>query len=45
MREILMELELLFTKMNDVNMEFENEQGNKEIPFGKVIYAITILIQ
>lgn len=41
MIEIIMELQLLYNKMNVVNNEIEEELGNKEIPFGKVLYAIT----
>ena len=41
MREIIMELQLLYNKMNAANNEVEEELGNKEIPFGKVLYAIT----
>ena len=41
MREIIMELQLLYNKMNVANNEIEEELGNKEIPFGKVLYAIT----
>ncbi len=41
MREIIMELQLLYNKMNVANNEVEEELGNEEIPFGKVLYAIT----
>ncbi len=41
MIEIIMELQLLYNKMNAANNEVEEELGNKEIPFGKVLYAIT----
>ena len=41
MIEIIMELQLLYNKMNVANNEVEEELGNKEIQFGKVLYAIT----
>ena len=41
MIEIITELQLLYNKMNAANNEVEEELGNKEIPFGKVLYAIT----
>jgi hypothetical protein len=40
MKEVLMELELLYNKMEEVNREFEFEAGNEELPFGKVLYAV-----
>ena len=41
MIEIIMELQLLYNKMNVANNEVEEELGNKEIPFSKVLYAVT----
>lgn len=41
MREILMEIELLYNKMNEVNYENESKLGNINIPFSKILYAIT----
>jgi hypothetical protein len=41
MKEIMMELELLYSKMNETNKEVECEIGNKCMPFSKLIYAIT----
>lgn len=41
MKEIMMELELLYTKMNEANKEIESEIGNANMPFSKLIYAIT----
>jgi hypothetical protein len=41
MREIIMEIELLYTKMNEVNKEVESEIGNSNMPFSKVLYALT----
>ena len=41
MIEIIMELQLLYNKMNAANNEVEEELGNKEIPFSKVLYAVT----
>ena len=41
MKEILMEIELLFFKMTEVNKEYEQSVGNEELPFGKVLYALT----
>ena len=40
MREILMEIELLYNKMEEVNREVEIENGNDELPFGKVLFAL-----
>lgn len=37
----MMELKLLHSKMNITNKEVEEEMGNDEIPFSKVIFAIT----
>ena len=41
MREIIMELELLYVKMNEVNKEVEHELKNENMPFSKVLYALT----
>lgn len=41
MIEIIMELQLLYNKMNAANNEVEEELGNKEIPLSKVLYAVT----
>ena len=41
MREIIMELQLLYNKMNAANNKVEEELGNEEIPFSKVLYAVT----
>lgn len=41
MREIIMELELLYVKMNEVNKEVEQELKNENMPFSKVLYALT----
>lgn len=41
MKEIMMEIELLYTKMNEVNREVESEIGNSNMPFAKVLYALT----
>lgn len=40
-REIIMEIELLYKKMWEVNKDIETVAGNKEMPFAKVIYAMT----
>ena len=45
MIEIIMELQLLYNKMNAANNEVEEELGNKEIPFSKVLYAVTRTIK
>ena len=36
-----MEIELLYNKMNEVNYENESKLGNINIPFAKILYAIT----
>ena len=36
-----MELQLLYNKMNEANSEVEGILGNEELPFGKVLYAVT----
>ena len=41
MDEIMMEITLLFNKMNEVNCDNEMHFGNSEISFSKIIYAIT----
>ena len=41
MKEILLEVELLFNKMNEVNHGTEKEFGNDDIPFSKILFAIT----
>ena len=41
MKEILMEINLLYNKMNEVNNENEVLLGNEDIPFSKVLLAIT----
>jgi hypothetical protein len=41
MKEILLEIELLFNKMNEVNDDTEREFGNDDIPFAKILFAIT----
>lgn len=40
-REILMEIELLYKKMWEVNKDIETVAGNKDMPFAKVIYALS----
>lgn len=40
MKEVIMELEILYNKMEDINRDIENEAGNEEIPFGKVLCAV-----
>ena len=37
----MMEIALLFNKMNEVNGDNEMHFGNGEISFSKIIYAIT----
>lgn len=41
MREIIKELEILYEKMNNTNKELENEMGNKNLPFAKLLYTVT----
>jgi hypothetical protein len=41
MTEIIMELQLLYNKMNEANSEVEGILGNEELPFSKVLYAVT----
>lgn len=41
MIEIIMELQLLYNKMNEANSEVEGILGNEELPFSKVLYAVT----
>jgi len=40
MTEIIMELQLLYNKMNEANSEVECILGNEELPFSKVLYAV-----
>ena len=40
MTEIIMELQLLYNKMNEANSEAEGILGNEELPFSKVLYAV-----
>lgn len=40
-QEILMEMEILYDKMNNVNIEFEKENGNETMPFSKLLFCIT----
>lgn len=40
-QEILMEIEKLYFKMNDTNIEIEYENGNDRLPFAKVLFTIT----
>ena len=40
-REILMEIELLYRKMWEVNKDIETVAGNKDMPFAKVIYTLS----
>lgn len=41
MKELLLEIEILYKKMNETNLEYEQSQGNQDIPFAKVLYALT----
>lgn len=41
MKEILMEIELLYNKMKEVNISIELENGNDDLPFAKVLFALT----
>ena len=41
MEEVLMEMNLLRKKMEEVNAENEELIGNDSLPFAKVLYAIT----
>ena len=41
MEEIIMEIILLYNKMNEVNSDNQNELGNSEISFSKILYAMT----
>lgn len=40
MKEALMEIELLYKKIEEVNRDVEKELKNEELPFGKVLVAI-----
>ena len=36
-----MEIELLYKKMNELNKDVEQELKNENMPFAKVLYALT----
>jgi hypothetical protein len=41
MKEILMEIELLYKKMSESNKDVEQELKNDSMPFAKVLYTLT----
>lgn len=41
MNEILMEIELLYKKMNELNKDVEHDLKNENMPFSKLIYTLT----
>lgn len=45
MKEVMMELELLYNKMQESNKEVEIELKNEDIPFAKILFAVIRGIQ
>lgn len=41
MNEIMMEIEILYKKMNELNKDVEQELKNQNMPFAKVLYTLT----